>query len=107
MIDADVSRPWTKTDDGVRLKVRLTPKASRDGIDGTVHLADGTAVLAAHVRAAPEKGSANASLIKLLAKALGVGKTQVEVATGKTARLKTIMIRGDGAALVRALQQLI
>lgn len=93
--------------DHLRLFVRLTPKASRDGIDGLVELSDGRTVLAARVRAVPEKGAANAALEKLLAKALGVGKTQIDVVAGTTARLKTVMIRGDGAALAATLEKLI
>ncbi len=93
--------------DHLRLFVRLTPKASRDGIDGPTTLSDGRTVLAARVRAVPEKGAANAALEKLLAKTLGVGKTQIEVAAGMTARLKTVMIRGDAATLAATLKKLI
>ncbi len=91
----------------LRLFVRLTPKASRDGFDGLVALSDGRTVLAARVRAVPEKGAANAALEKLLAKALGVGKTQIEVVAGTTARLKTVMIRGDAATLAATLNKLV
>ena len=57
---------------------------------------DGKAI-AAGVRAAPEQGEANAALEKLLAKALGVAKTNVKVARGATARLKTVEIAGVDA----------
>ena len=107
MTGGTASPPWIRLDDGLRLNVRLTPKSGRDDIDGVVRLSDGRAVLAAHVRALPDKGAANAALVKLLAKSLGVGNTQIEVVAGKTARLKTIMIRGDGAALIRVLEELV
>ncbi|MBB4304265.1 hypothetical protein GGD81_003323 [Rhodobium orientis] len=91
--------------DALTLTVRLTPKASKDGIDGVKALSDGRQVLAARVRAVPEKGAANAALEKLLAKALGVGKSQVAVVSGATSRLKTVRIAGDGAAISSALQR--
>lgn len=91
-------------DDHVMLRVRLTPRSSRDGLDGLLPLSDGTAVLAARVRAVPEKGAANAALEKVLAKALRVGKTDVAVVAGGTARLKTVRIDGDGAQIAAALR---
>ena len=94
-------------DDHVIVRVRLTPKSSRDGIDGLQPLSDGTSVLAARVRAVPEKGAANAALEKVLAKALRVGKTDVAVVAGGTARLKTVRIDGDGKHLAAALSALV
>jgi uncharacterized protein len=41
------------------LSVRLTPKASRDEVDGVALLADGRAALEVHVRAIPEHSKAN------------------------------------------------
>ena len=37
-------KPWRPAADGVSLDVRVTPKASRDGIDGVETLADGRAM---------------------------------------------------------------
>ncbi len=54
------------------------------------------------MRAAPEKGEANAALEKLLAKALGIAKSNVQVARGTSARLKTIEIEGVSDAELRA-----
>ena len=47
--------------EGCRLLVRLTPKSSRDGLDGIDTLADGRLFLKARVRAVPEKGKAKRS----------------------------------------------
>ena len=44
--------------------------------------------------APPGEGEANAALIKLIAKALGVAKSAVTVVSGETARLKTLEIEG-------------
>lgn len=56
----------------------------------------------ARVRAAPEKGEANAALEALLAKALGLPKSHVRVARGGKARLKTVEIEGKSAAEIAA-----
>jgi len=94
-----VSRAFTVTPEGLRVSVRLTPKGGRDALDGMTALSDGRAVVKARVRAAPEDGAANAALLALLTKTLGVAKSDAVLAAGHTARLKTVDIRGDGAAL--------
>lgn len=85
---------------GFRLRVRLTPRANTDGIDGPDADAAGTVYLKARVRAAPEKGAANAALEKLLAKTLGVPKTAVRVEKGASGRVKLVAV--DGGAETRA-----
>jgi uncharacterized protein len=97
---------FTPTPDGLRLRVRVTPNASLDRIDGLGTLADGTSVLRLRVRAVPEDGRANAAVIQLLAKALGLPRSAVTLVAGDTARLKTVHLRGDPdelAAMVGAL----
>jgi uncharacterized protein YggU (UPF0235/DUF167 family) len=51
----------------------------------------------------PDKGKANAAVIALLAKALGLPKSAVTLVAGETARLKTLAIAGDGEALAARL----
>lgn len=89
---------------GVDLFVRLTPKSSRDDIDGFGEAADGSSHLVARVRAAPEKGAANLALERLLAERLGVPKRSVAVVAGATSRLKTVRITGDASLLARRLE---
>ena len=88
---------------GVALSVRLTPKGGRDGIE---LLADGRSVLKARVRAAPSEGEANAALIRLLAKAVGVPPRDVALSAGVTARIKRLTIAGDGPTLIAALEKI-
>ena len=84
------------------LRVRLTPKSSKDGVDGLKVGPDG-AYLQARVRAVPEDGKANAALIELLAKSLGLPKSSLEMASGAASRLKTVRITGDKTALEQRL----
>jgi uncharacterized protein (TIGR00251 family) len=86
--------PVRATRDGILLDIRLTPRAARDGFDG---LKQGR--LQARVRAVPEDGRANTALVELVADEIGVAKSTVSIATGKTARLKTVLIAGDAKAL--------
>lgn len=54
----------------------------------------------------PDKGKANAAMIALLGKALGVPKSAIAVTSGETARLKAVAIAGDGDALAARLAAL-
>ena len=99
--------PWSASLGGVTLTVRLTPKGGRDAIDGIETMSDNRAVLKIRVRAAPSEGEANAALIKLIAKAVGVPPRDVVLVSGATGRLKRLMISGDGAALLAALEKIV
>jgi uncharacterized protein (TIGR00251 family) len=98
-----IGSPWQVLADGLALTVRLTPKGGRDAIDGIEQMADGRSVLKVRVRAAPSEGEANAALVRLLAKSLGVAPRQVSLEAGATARIKRLRIAGAGAALAAAL----
>ncbi len=89
--------------DGADLFVRLTPKSSRDALEGVETTADGAAHVRGRVRAVPEKGAANTALERLLARALGVPAGSVSVVAGGTSRLKTVRIAGNPADLARLL----
>ena len=86
--------------------MRVTPNAGPDRIEGVEIRDDGTAVLRLRVAAVPDKGKANAAAIALLAKALGIPKSTLDVTAGATARLKTLDIAGDGAVLAARLDAL-
>lgn len=97
---------WRIETDGITLAVRLTPRAGRDAIDGIEPLADGRRVLKVRVRAAASEGAANAALIALIAKALGVAQRDVQVVAGATARVKRVRVAGTGAALAARLEKI-
>ena len=95
---------WQRASDHVRLSVRLTPNAGRDGIDGVETAADGETYLRARVTAVPEKGKANKALIALLAKACGLPKSSFEIVSGDTTRKKSLRIDGDPEAISAKLE---
>jgi uncharacterized protein (TIGR00251 family) len=81
----------------MRLRVRVTPRASRDAVDGF----DAAGLLRVRVTAPPADGAANAAVAKLLAKALGLPPRDVVLVSGATAREKTFdvpLAEGDVAA---------
>lgn len=74
---------------GARLLLRVTPKASRNAVAAPE--AEGNP-LRVYVTTVPEGGKANAVVLKLLAKALGVPKSRLTVVRGATGRDKVVEI---------------
>ena len=69
------------------IKVRVQPKSSRNQVDG---FQDGA--LRVRVTAAPTEGQANAAVIALLAKTLGVSKSRLEIIRGYSSRDKVVSV---------------
>ena len=70
--------------DGTILPVRAQPGARRNEVRG---LQDGCSKVC--VTQAPEKGKANKAIVEVLAKWLGVRKSQIELISGETASRPT------------------
>ncbi|MCD2182431.1 DUF167 family protein [Rhizobium sp. GN54] len=92
--------PFRRHDGHVTVTVRLTPNGGRDGIDTD---AQGERHLKVRVRAVPEKGRANKALVDVVAKAAGVAKSAVTLASGETQRKKILRIEGDPEDILRKL----
>jgi uncharacterized protein (TIGR00251 family) len=78
--------------EGVILRVRVIPRASKPGLAGTRDHA-----LLVRLSAPPVEGAANAELIDLLARALGVPKRSVSIVSGDRSRVKRVLVRGVSA----------
>jgi len=96
--------PWTRTKEGVTLRIRVTPKSSKDVVERLEDTAQGPA-LKVRVRAVPDKGAANAAVVETVANWLGVPKSLVSLASGSTSRLKCLAIAGNGAVLCAELER--
>jgi uncharacterized protein len=92
------AQPWRADPAGVRLLVRVTPKSTREGIDGVVETTQGPA-LTVRVRAVAEKGEANRAVEMVVAGWLGVPKSSAAVTAGGKSRLKTVLVTGEPARL--------
>ena len=86
----------TEQPDGVRFAIKVVPGASRDRIVGAL----GDALKVA-VKKPPEGGAANAAVVGLLAAALGVPASRVQIARGHATPRKQIRVSGLSAAQVR------
>ncbi len=90
--------------EGLRVALKVTPKAARAGIAGVEADAAGRAVLKVRVTEAPEGGKANAAVIKLLAKAWKLPKGALKVVAGGKNRRKTLLVEGDADELAPRLE---
>ena len=89
---------WLRaTEGGVALEVLVQPRASRARL-GPIH---GDRIKLA-VTAPPVDGEANAAVIELIARTLGVPRGAVTVTSGLASRRKTVTVRGVALAQVTA-----
>lgn len=84
------------TADGVRLTLKVQPRASGNSV-GPVQNDE----LRIRVTAPPVDSAANEAVIKLLAKQLGVSKSALALVQGQTSRRKVIEIKGLSADQAR------
>ena len=76
----DLARP------GAEIAVRVTPKASRNAV-----VVEGD-LIRVYVTTVPEDGKATAEVQKLLAKAMGIAKSRLELVRGATSREKVFRV---------------
>jgi uncharacterized protein (TIGR00251 family) len=76
-----------------RLQLRVSPGARRGEVVG--RHGDAWKI---RVAAAPERGRANAAVLRVLAGALGVPESRLSVVSGHASRDKTVELRGLDAA---------
>lgn len=80
----------------VEFQIRVIPRASKTEIVGEM-----AGALKVRVTSPPVDGAANAELVKLFAKTLGVAKSNVEIVSGQTSKTKRIRITGVTAEQMR------
>lgn len=100
-----VPSPFAAVADGLRVRVKVTPKARRNRVEGLAPEADGGVALKLSVTAAPEGGKANEAVIRLLAGEWGGAKTAISVVLGAADRRKLLHVAGEPAALRRRLEE--
>ena len=91
---------WEQAGDGLRIRLRVQPRSSRNRVAG-MH---GDA-LKVCVTAPPVDGSANAAVIALLAAVLAVPRSRLSIVAGAAAREKQVVVAGpDGERLIARLE---
>ncbi|MDX2307989.1 MAG: DUF167 family protein [Hyphomicrobium sp.] len=98
--------PWRERHGCVIVRVRVTPKSSKDTIDGLEVTVDGPA-FRVRVRAAPADGEANTAVTRALSDALDVPRSAISLAAGPRSRVKSFEISGDVTSLRAKLDALL
>ena len=93
---SDANEPIREADEGVYLSVYLQPRAKKNEIVG-LH----NGAIKIRITAPPVDHAANKELIKLLAKKLGIAKSQIEIVRGEMSRTKTLFISDLDSESVR------
>ena len=88
---------------GVRIRLRVQPRARRDRVEGLIAEADGGLALKLAVTAAPEDGKANDAVVALLAREWGVARSTIDVVVGAGNRHKVVHVQGPPAELAARL----
>ena len=101
-----IDPPWRVSGDAVLLSLRLTPKSSKDAVEGIEALSDGRRVLKARVRAVPEDGKANEAMLRLLAKWLDLPIRALSLSSDASGRTKVIRIEGAAQTVAARLEAL-
>jgi hypothetical protein len=96
-------RAWRSGPAGIKVLVRVTPKSTREGVEGVVETAQGGA-LTVRVRAVAEKGEANRAVERVIAEWIGIAKSSVTVSAGGKSRIKTVEIAGEPAKLAALIE---
>lgn len=96
-----MAEPWRVDGDDLILAVRLTPRSAKDAMGGIWIDEKGAGWLQVQVRAVPEKGLANAALIRVMAKMLDLAARHITLEAGDTSRLKRLRIRHMGHTIAR------
>ncbi len=74
---------------GVRLRLRIQPRASREEVAGVA----GDAIRV-RLSAPPVEGAANEALVRFLADRLDVSRSAVDLVSGQTSRNKLVEVHG-------------
>jgi uncharacterized protein len=85
----------TEKEGSVTFNIRVVPRASKSEIVGEM---DGN--LRVRISAPPADGAANEEVVKVLAKAFGVAKSNVAILSGHASKTKRIRIDGVAAQKV-------
>ncbi|MBX7054287.1 MAG: DUF167 domain-containing protein [Pyrinomonadaceae bacterium] len=88
---------FVEKDGAVTFDVRVVPRASRSEVIG-----EHDGALKVRIASPPVDGAANAELIRMLAKAFGTAKSDIDIISGSTSKTKRVSIRGRSPAAVEA-----
>ena len=90
MTDSREEHPWiSAAPSGVRLELLVQPRAARTEVVAVIDRR-----LKIRLKAPPVDGAANRELVTFLAERLGISKSALHIARGRSGRRKTVLIEG-------------
>ena len=98
--------PLSPARDGVRVAIRLGPRAKADRLVGVGQSPKGR-VVRATVTAPAEAGRANEALLRLLARSWAIPRRDLSLVHGPASRNKVVHIAGEPDALMRLVAAMI
>ena len=98
---------FDKTDQGIILRVRLSPNSSCCKVLGIFTSPDNLEFIKISVISVPEKGRANKELINWLSKTLDIAKSNFTIITGELDKYKKILITAEQSSVIKALNNLL
>ena len=91
------------TNNGILLRVRLSPNSSCCKICGIYTTPDNENYLKVSVISVPEKGKANSELVSWLSKQLKIAKSDINIISGELDRYKKILITNSNEQILEKL----
>ena len=85
--------------EGVRVAIRLSPRAKTDRLLAVVAVAEGRHAIRGLVTAPPQDGRANEALLQLLSRAWRLPRASLAVIAGAATRNKIVSTAGDSRQL--------
>ena len=95
--------PITPTRDGLRVAIRLSPRAKSDRLLGIIATAEGGRTVKASVTAPAQDGRANEALLQLLARAWRLPRRDLSIVVGAASRSKIVRVAGEPRQLIARL----
>ena len=89
---------FTENEGALTFSIRVVPRASKSEIVGEV---EGS--LKVRISAPPVDGAANVEVVKVIAKAFAVAKSNVSIVSGETSKTKRIRVIGATPERLRQL----
>jgi uncharacterized protein (TIGR00251 family) len=75
------------------LRIKVIPKSAKNEVVEIMEDSEGLETIKIRIRAVPEKGKANAELIKFLSQKLNVSKDSISILSGKSDQLKLVKVK--------------
>ena len=109
---ASFSSLFKKTTKGITLRLKVSPRSrvseiaaiQDDETPSTLDLFQ-EKILKVFLKEPPERGRANAALLKLLSRTWKIPKKDLHLLTGETSSLKVLFIKGDPEDLEKTLEK--